>query len=71
MLITEDEFLSWKTNEVTKALFVGLKNTRERMKEQSILGLYDNPEFVQGKAMAVQELLEMNYTEFMEALSSD
>lgn len=69
--ITEEEFLRWKEDEVTLRFFYGLNRIRETMKEQMILGLYDNPEFVQGKAQALQELLEMKYDEFMEAQESD
>lgn len=69
--ISEEEFLRWKEDEVTIRFFEGLRKIRETMKEHMILGLYDNPEFVQGKAQAVQELIEMKYNEFMEAQRSD
>jgi hypothetical protein len=71
MVLTEEEFLNWKEDEVTKAFFKGLVLVREKMKEQMILGLYDNPEFVQGKASALLEIREMSYDEFMEAQRSD
>lgn len=70
MVLTEDEYLHWKEDEVTKAFFKGLVKTREAMKEDMILGLYDNPEFVVGKASALQELIEMKYDEFMELQSN-
>lgn len=70
-VITEEEFLRWKEDDVTQHFFEGLFKTREIMKEQMILGLYDNPEFVQGKACALQELLEMKYNEFMEIQRND
>lgn len=66
MVLTEEEFLHWKEDEVTVEFFKKLKLVREEMKETMILGLYDNPEFVVGKAMALQELLEMGYNEFQE-----
>lgn len=69
--VTEEDFLRWKEDEVTIQFFAGLKQVRESMKENLILGLYDNSEFVQGKACALQELLEMHYNEFMEATRSD
>lgn len=69
--LTEEEFLRWKEDEVTVLFFKMLHLTRETMKEHMILGIYDNPEFVHGKAQAIQELLEMKYNEFMEAQRSD
>lgn len=71
MVITEEEFLDWKELETTKALFKSLVMTRENMKENLILGLYDNPSFVEGKGMAIKELIEMNYKDLQEALTSD
>jgi len=71
VVIIEEEFLNWKEDDVTKQFFKGLKSIRETMKEQMILGLYDNPEFARGKATVLQELLEMDYNEFMEIKISD
>lgn len=71
MLLTEEEFLHWKEDDVTREFFKGLRKVREDMKEKLILGLYDNPEFVVGKASALQELIEMKYDEFQEITTSD
>jgi len=71
MVITEDEFLRWKEDDTTKSFFKGVFKVRETMKENLILGIYDNPEFVCGKASALQELIEMKYDDFQEAMRND
>lgn len=68
MVLTEEEFLEWKRQDVTKEFFKALKNHREVMKEDHISGLYENPEFAQGKAAILKELIEMNYSEMQEIL---
>lgn len=71
MVLTESEFLEWKQNDVTKQFMNNLKIIREKLKENLVLDIYDNPKFVRGKATAVQEILEMDYNEFMEASRRD
>lgn len=71
MVITESEFLEWKQNDVTRQFMSNLKTVREKLKENLILGVYDNPKFVRGKATAVQEIVEMDYKEFQEASRND
>jgi hypothetical protein len=66
MLITEDEFQRWKEDDVTQMLFGKLKQTREKIKENLVLGLYDTPEFARGKAMCLLDILEMKYEDFVE-----
>lgn len=70
-VLTEDDFLRWKEDEVTIQFFKSLVTSRETMKENMILGLYDNPEVVVGKGIVLKELLEMNYNEFQEASRND
>ena len=69
--MTEEEYLRWKDDDTTKSFFSGLVNVREKMKENLILGIYDNPEFVCGKASALQELIEMKYDDFQETSRDD
>lgn len=71
MVVTEDEFLRWKEDEITKQFFKCLAMSRETMKENMILGLYDNPEIVVGKGIVLKELLDMKYNEFQEASRND
>lgn len=71
MVVTEDEFLRWKEDEITKQFFKCLAMSRETMKENMILGLYDNPEIVVGKGIVLKELLDMKYDEFQEASRND
>ena len=71
MAITEIEFQNWKEDAVTQGLMRAMRKTREELKENLIRGAYENSEFVQGKALCLQELLEMKYEDFMEALRND
>lgn len=71
MVVTEDEFLRWKEDDITKQFFKCLEISRETMKENMILGLYDNPEVVVGKGIVLKELLDMKYNEFQEASRND
>lgn len=66
MVLTEHEFLSWKEDDVTQEFFKKLKQIREQMKEELVLGLYDNSDYARGKAMCLLELIEMKYEDFME-----
>lgn len=67
--VTLEEYTEWREHSITKAFFKAIRNHREVMKEDLILGLYDNPEFAMGKASALQELQEMKYEQLMEILS--
>jgi hypothetical protein len=71
MVVTEDEFLRWKEDEITKQFFKCLAMSRETMKENMILGLYETPEIVVGKGIVLKELLDMKYEEFQEASRND
>ena len=71
MVITEPEFLDWKSNEMTKEFFKGLRKERERIKENVINSSYDNEEKAKGMAHALSLLLNMDYNEFKEMLSND
>ena len=66
MVLTEQEWLEWKQLDVTQEFFKNLKKAREKIKEDVINGLYANDEFAKGKATCIQELLELDYNEFME-----
>ena len=71
MVITEAEFQNWKEDVVTRSLMVALRRTREELKEDVILGVYENSDFVRGKATCLQELLEMKYEDLQEAMRHD
>ena len=68
MIITKDEFLEWKQSDVTVELFNLLKKKREEIKENLVSDVYDNEEFVKGKALVMLELIEMKYEDMMEEL---
>lgn len=71
MVVTEDEFLEWKQMSITKQFFSNLKQKREELKEHIVHNAYENDEFAKGKVMALLELIEMNYEQFMEECSRD
>lgn len=68
MIISEDEFHEWKQSPVTKEFFKLLSKQREEFKEQLICDLYENEEWVKGKASALLELIEMKYDDLQEGL---
>lgn len=69
MFISEIEFLEWKENAVSKKFFENLKALREQIKEDLAHQLYANPEFACGKAGLAEQLIEMQYNDFMEKVS--
>ena len=66
MLVTEEEFLNWKEDIVTKEFFSKISSKREQIKEDLVHQLYENPDFACGKAMAFLDLLEMKYADLVE-----
>jgi hypothetical protein len=64
--IVEDTFLNWKTEDVTLQFYKRIKAMREKIKEDLILGLYENHEFARGKAMCLLEITEMTYEDLLE-----
>jgi len=68
MIITKDEFLEWKDSDVTVEFFNLCLKKREEFKENLISDLYENEEFVKGKAAVLRELLDMKYEDMMEEL---
>lgn len=66
MVVTEPDFLEWKQHSVTQAFLKGLRKEREVLKEQVIHSSFENEDFAKGKAMAILELLEMTYQDYME-----
>ena len=67
MVVTEEEWLDWKQNPVTEEYFRMLVKERERIKENLVLGTYDEVSKAQGVAQALQNLKDMKYDEFREA----
>ncbi len=71
MVVTEEEFLEWKQMSFTKQFFSNLKQKREELKEHVVQNAYENDEFAKGKIMALLELIEMDYPQFMEECRRD
>lgn len=66
MIITEEEWNDWKQHEVTREFFKSLKEERERIKEQLILGGFDEEGVARGMARGLQDLIDMKYDDFRE-----
>ncbi len=65
--MTKEEFIEWKNNDVTKLFFKTLRNEREVMKEDLIRNLYAAEEFAKGKAEAIQNILDLEWTDIKES----
>ena len=66
MILTKGEFLDWKGNPTTQYFFKALKNSREILKEEYVLGLYEEAGKVEGKAQLLRDLIEMDYETLQE-----
>ena len=69
-IVTEQEFLEWTNHSVTKAFLKSLQNNREELKENIVVGLYDEKQEleVKGICKSVINILEMSYEQVMEGL---
>jgi len=67
IVVTEQEFLEWKTHRVTEAFMKGLSNEREYLKELILAGT-ENDDNIRGRAAAVTEILRITYDELMHAV---
>lgn len=67
MLVIEEEWLSWKQHPVTEEYFKMLVKERERVKENLVMGAYEDVGKAQGVAQALLDLKEMKYADFREA----
>ena len=67
-MITEQEFLEWLENPVTQTFFGAIEMEREVMKENLILEQYEKPCDVIGRAMAIQNILDMDYEDVTQHL---
>mgnify|MGYP003334049496 CR=1 FL=1 len=71
MIITNQEFLEWVENPVTKALKKALYNDREYLKEMLVRGNVDNEEEVKGRCNAVLNILNITYEDLVEGTRED
>jgi len=67
IVVTEQEFMEWRTARVTRAFMKALDNDREWLKEVLLAGS-ENDENIRGRAAAITAILAMNYEELMEAV---
>ena len=70
-MIAQEQWHNWKHDEVTEVLFTLLKRKREEMKENLILDRYENESVVKGKALMIQELLELDYETLIEEIRGE
>ena len=68
-MISNEEWHTWKYSDTGKVFFSLLKKKREEMKENLIIGRYEDEDFVKGKAMALFELLNLDYDSLLEEIN--
>ena len=66
VVVTEQEFIEWKSSRVTVAFMKALDNDREWLKEILLAGTEDDAN-VRGRAAAITSILGMTYEELMDA----
>jgi hypothetical protein len=71
MTITQQEFLDWVENPVTKALKKALHNDREYMKEQLVRGNASDEMEIRGRCNAILSLLNLTYEDLAEGSRDD
>lgn len=69
-IVTEQEFQEWTNHPVTQSFFKTLKKEREDLKENIVLGLYEEKEEqqVRGICKSVINIVEMSYEQLSEGL---
>jgi hypothetical protein len=70
IVVTEQEFLEWKGNRVTRAFMKAMDNDREWLKEMLLIGSEDDSN-LRGRAAAVTNILRMTYEELMESVKEN
>ena len=68
MIITQQEYLDWVENPVTKALKKSLHSDREYLKEMIVRGNVDNEEEVKGRCSAVLNIIGITYEDLVEGI---
>ena len=67
VIVTEEEFASWRASRVTRAFMLALKNDREWLKEMLLAGTEDDAG-LRGRAAAVTQIINLTYDELMESV---
>jgi len=72
MIITKSEYQEWLEHSVTKAFFKALEANREELKENIVVGLYDEKQEleVKGICKSVINILDMTYEQLMEGYAN-
>lgn len=68
MVITPEEWDEWKHHHITKAFFSAMKDRREEIKENLVMGSYEEDGYARGAAQVLLNILEMSYDEFKEEI---
>lgn len=68
VVVTEQEFLEWKGNRVTKAFMKAIYNDREWLKEMLLAGTEDDAG-IRGRAAACTSILALDYNELMSSVA--
>lgn len=67
IVVTEEDFKSWKQHQVTVAVMKAIFNDREQLKEMLLAGT-DHDENLRGRAAAAGLILSLSYEDLMESL---
>ncbi len=71
-VVTQQEYQEWLESPVTKAFFKALEANREELKENIVVGLYDEKQEleVKGICKSVINILDMSYEQLMEGYAN-
>lgn len=65
-MITQEDYNEWKTQEVTKRFFKFLRDNKERLKEDWVIGLYEEDENLRGRCQMLSLIIDVEYEDIME-----
>ena len=71
-VVTQQEYQDWLEAGVTRAFFKTLEANREELKENIVMGLYDEKQEleVKGICKSVINILDMSYEQLMEGYAN-
>ena len=70
-LVNRELFEDWKMHPVTVKLLNQMHEDRENMKENIVMGSYDNEEEIKGRCMALYLLLNLSFEDLFHTPKED